>query len=76
MMYPWPKLIHIFFDYSLRCEKCKEILLDWSKLSKSLKDRGMEDVVVSQVDCCIESDLCDTTDRRTTCVEKTENRGK
>ena len=62
--------------YSLRCEECKEMLLDWSQLSERLKDSGMEDVVISQVDCCIESDLCDTTDRNTTCVEKPQNRGK
>ena len=35
----------------------------------------MEDVVVSQVDCCIEFDLCDTIDRKTKCVETIENRG-
>ena len=35
----------------------------------------MKDVVISQVDCCIESDLCDTTDRRTNCLGTIENRG-
>ena len=35
----------------------------------------MEDVVVSQVDCCIEYDLCDTIDRQTKCFETIENRG-
>ena len=35
----------------------------------------MEDVVVSQVDCCIESDLCDTIDRDTKCLETIESRG-
>ena len=67
-----------FFNFSLRCEECKDLHLNWQILSQNLKERGMKDVVVSQVDCCIESDLCDTIDRRTKCFERLEhqeNRG-
>ena len=67
-----------FFQFLFRCEECRELRLNWPTLSKNLKNRGMKDVVVSQVDCCIESDLCDTIDRRTKCLERIEhqdNRG-
>ena len=64
-----------YYNFEFRCEECNDLRLDWQKLSGTLKDHGMEDVVVSQVDCCIESDLCDTIDRQTKCFGRIKNSG-
>lgn len=59
-----------------RCDDCDELRQTWQQLSQNLRDDGFEDVVVSQVDCCIETELCDTSDRRTKCVGDKKLQGK
>ena len=71
----WIKSRKTYLNFSLRCDECSDLRLDWQKLSRNLKDQGMGDVVVSQVNCCIEHDLCDTFDRQTKCLDTIKNRG-
>ena len=61
---------------SFRCVDCDELRQTWQQLSQNLRDDGFEDVVVSQVDCCVETELCDTFDRRTKCVGDKNIQGK
>ena len=37
-------------------------------LSRTLKETGIAEVVIAEADCCIETDLCDTLDRKTKCI--------
>ena len=71
----WIKSRKTYLNFSLRCDECSDLRLDWQKLSRNLKDQGIGDVVVSQVNCCIEYDLCDTFDRQTKCLDTIKNRG-
>lgn len=64
------------FLFVLRCDNCNGLFLNWKELPQSLKDGGMEDVVVAHADCCIETDLCDTSDRRTKCINDKTMTGK
>ena len=50
--------------------------MNWQQLSQNLRDDGFDDVAVSQVDCCIETELCDTLDRRTKCIGDKSIQGK
>ena len=51
----------------MHCDKLRENLI---ALSQKLNDTGMKNVVIAEVDCCIEADLCDTFDRKTKCVDE------
>ena len=51
-----------------RCEQCDELRDTLKKLSQNLKETEMIEVVIAEADCCIETDLCDTTDRTTKCI--------
>ena len=58
-----------------RCDDCNILRKSWNMLHLKLK--GMpefSDMVVGEADCCKESDLCATYDRKTKCAfEETES---
>ena len=64
----------LFFDL-FRCNECDELRRNWEELALNLKDSGIENLIVSQANCCIETDLCDTLDLRTKCLNDDIMRG-
>ena len=57
-------------DMMKRCDDCDQQRLNLRQLSHKLNETGMENVVLAEADCCIETDLCDTLDRKTKCVDE------
>ena len=60
----------ILFTYNAfqRCDGCKDMQLDWNKLPKKLKDANLVDVIVGEANCCTETDLCASADKKTKCI--------
>ena len=56
--------LHVF----KRCIDCDEVRENLKNLSRTLKETSIAEVVIAEADCCIETDLCDTLDRKTKCI--------
>ena len=44
--------------------------MDLNELQNQLKETGLTDIVVGEVDCCSEYDLCASYDRKTKCSKE------
>ena len=42
---------------------------DLKKISKRLENIRIGNVVIAEANCCLETDLCDTFDRKTKCID-------
>ena len=59
--------LKIYF-YFLRCDTCTDLREDWNKLLEKLNEMNIGDIVIGEADCCQESDLCSSSDRKTSCI--------
>ena len=51
-----------------RCKNCNGLRKSFGQLTTKMKDEPeLFDIVIGEVDCCVETDLCATSDTETNC---------